>query len=277
MLSIEARVDADKLRELVAEGHESDRLEYVAACNLNERRDVVELASEIGALAARGGYLVVGLDDDGRPTGMMDARMAALFDDATVRDKLARYLPDVDVHVGKHEDSGGYIVVMAVMPHPDGAVAFAADGAFEHRGKPTVAFRKGELLVRHGSKSERPTQADISRLRAAAVEQARLWVHHLDKLADLVVELGNVVDREQDTHPDGRLLRLGVPTLVPTFRDRLKIALVLLGYVGGPDLPITQRLANESHYVVADQLRADVSAAAAEIAFAVQNRSLMAL
>lgn len=158
VLSVDARVDDDKLRELVAQGQESDCLEYVAACNLDERRDVVELASEIGALTARGGYLVLGLDDGGRPSGRMDARMAARFDDATVRDKLARYLPDVDLHVGKHEDSGGYTVVMAVMPHPDGAVVFAADGAFEHRGKQTVAFRKGELFVRHGSKSERPTQ-----------------------------------------------------------------------------------------------------------------------
>lgn len=61
------------------------------------------------------------------------------------------------------------------MPHPDGAAVFAADGAFEHEAKTRIAFRKGELLVRHGSKSERPNQGVITRLRTEAIEQTRLW------------------------------------------------------------------------------------------------------
>lgn len=78
MLLVEPRVDATTLRELLAEEHESDCLEYVAECDLAERRDIVELATEVGALGA---YLVIGADDDGRPMSSLDARMAQLFDD----------------------------------------------------------------------------------------------------------------------------------------------------------------------------------------------------
>jgi hypothetical protein len=271
VLPFDARVNAEKLRELLAEAHESERLEYIARCNMDDRRDVVELAREIGALAARGGYLVIGVDSQGQPTGTLDSRMADLFDDATLRDKLARYLPDVEVHVGRHERSDGPIVVLAVMPHADGALVFAADGAYDHHGKQAVAFRRGEIFVRHGSKSERPNQSDIDRIRVAAVEHARLWVQQLDKIADLVVELGRIVDREVDTHPDGRLVRLGVPTQVPVGRERLKASLALFEHVGGPELPATRKLAQEAHHVFANQLRADVSAAAYEIAFVAQS------
>lgn len=272
MLLVEPRVDATKLHELLAEEHESDCLEYVAQCDLAERRDIVELATEVGALAARGGYLVIGADDHGRPMSALDARMAQLFDDATVRDKLARYLPDVELHVGRHQRPEGLIVVIAVMPHPDGAVVFAADGAFDRDGKQTLAFRKGEMFVRHGSKSERPSQRDIARLRKDAVEQARLWVERLDKVADLVVEIGHTIDRERPTHPDGRLFRLHEPTQIPIARERLKTALGLLEQVGGPELPAAWRLADGAHYVFANPMMGDVQAAAAEIAFAVRAR-----
>lgn len=86
-------VTAAKLRDLLAEEHESDVLEYVSACDVRVRREIVELATEVGALAARGGHVVIGVDDRGRPAGTIDLEVVALFDDATVRDKLAKYLP----------------------------------------------------------------------------------------------------------------------------------------------------------------------------------------
>ena len=272
MTTIEPRVDANKLQELLDQAHESDCVEYIATCNLDERRDIVELATEVGALSAGGGYLVVGGNDGGAPTGLLDTRMAQLFDDATVRDKLARYLPDLDLHVGRHQRPDGRVVVIAVMPHPDGAVVFAADGAYEHRGKETIAFRKGELFVRHGSKSERPTQKDISRLRGDAVKQARAWVDQLEKIADLVVQIGRVLDDEQETHPDGRLFAFGVPTRIPTMRERLRIALGIFERSGGPELPTTRDLAEGSHYVIANHVRAAIASAISEIASVAQGQ-----
>ncbi len=79
----ELDVGRDRLLTLLAQQAESVTLEFVGDCDLSERREVVELASEVGALAARGGSLVVGVDDHGHPTGMLDERKAGLLDEAT--------------------------------------------------------------------------------------------------------------------------------------------------------------------------------------------------
>jgi hypothetical protein len=196
--------------------------------------------------------------------------MADHFDDATVRDKLTRYLPELDLHVGRHARPDGPMVVIAVMPHADGAAVFVNDGAYERDGKPALGFRKGEIFVRHGSKSERPNQSDISQLRHDAVDRARLWMEQLRTIGELVVELGRIVDREADTHPEGRLFQLGVPTQLHTGREQLRLALILLERVGGPDLPATQKLADGAHFVFANEVRSAVAAAVSELRFVAQ-------
>lgn len=273
MLDIEPRVDRLKLQEILEAAHESDSVEYIASCDVATRRDTVELATEVGALAARGGYLVIGVDDSGTLTGRLTEAMSALFDDAIVRDKLARYLPDLNLHVGRHVFEGGLVVLIAVMPHSDGAAVFAADGTFDHAGKPKTVFRKGDIFVRHGSKSERPTQSDLRRLRAEAIQGAQMWAEHLERLADLVGGLAEIIERERTSHPDGRLMRLGVPTQIPTARERLKTTLALVARTNGPHLPVTRRLAETSHYVFASQMLGDIYDASAEIAAAAESRA----
>src|SRR5437899_2752203 len=98
----EADVSQQKLLDLLGEHAESSALEFIGACDLSNRREIVELASEVGALAAQGGWIVVGSDDYGQLTGGLTEQRARQFDDATLCDKLARYLPSVDLRVGQH-------------------------------------------------------------------------------------------------------------------------------------------------------------------------------
>lgn len=175
-------VSQDQLRALLAEQAESPSLEYIGDCDLDERRDTVELATEVGALAARGGWLVIGSDDHGDPSGLLDERKAGLFDEAKVRDKLSRYLPaTLDLRVGCHQVDAGWAVLIHVGAHPDGAVVFIGDGTYDEKGSSRTAFRKGEFFVRHGTKSERPTQDDVSEIGRSAVEKARLWLAELHR------------------------------------------------------------------------------------------------
>jgi hypothetical protein len=270
--TLEPRVDETKLRELLTEQHESEALEYVGACDLRERRDVVELASEVGAIAARGGYIVIGANDRGAPTGMVDFEQANLFDDATVRDKLGRYLPpDLEIRVGRHPSGADWLVVIYVALHPDGAAVFRADGVYEHAGKSQTVFRKGEYFVRHGTKSERPNQDDIKRMRKDAVELARLWIEQLQRVADLVNEIGRLIEEERPHRPDGRVASIGQPTRIPTARAHLRAALALLEQLGGPELPTCRNLAEASHYVFLNQMFGDVYQATTEIAHAAET------
>jgi hypothetical protein len=189
-----------RLRELLAQQAESPTLEFVGDCDLTKRRDIVELASEVGATERR----------------------ARLFDEATLHDKLDRYLPpSLELRVGRHKLDSEWVVIIRIEPHPDGAVAFAADGTFEHEGKPVTAFRKGEIFVRHGTSSERPTQLDVQQIAETAVTRAKLWLDQLRAVEDAVSAISEVVHEEAKMSPDGRLASVGRPTRLPTARARL--------------------------------------------------------
>lgn len=69
MPEIERRVDEEQLRLLPSEGHESAQLDYKAGCNIRDRRELVAITKDIGAMNILGGYIVIGADDCGQPTG----------------------------------------------------------------------------------------------------------------------------------------------------------------------------------------------------------------
>jgi hypothetical protein len=55
---IEPVVSRERLDQLLSEQHESAALDYEATVDLNERRDIVELAKDIGAMSTAGGPLL---------------------------------------------------------------------------------------------------------------------------------------------------------------------------------------------------------------------------
>jgi hypothetical protein len=259
---VQLEVTEARLRELLAEQAESATLEFVGDCDLSNRRDVVELASEVGALAAAGGSIVIGVDDHGVPAGMLDARKVALFDEASLRSKLARDRLDEKL-----------VVLIRVEPHPDGAAVFAADGAYEQDGKMRSAFRAGDIFVRHGTKSERPEQADIAHLTRAAVERAQVWQDDVARIEQAVLDIGDTARAEAESSPDGRLGGYGRVTKVPTVRRRLAARLSSLRAAGGPALPECQDLADGSQFVFYNQVISAVFAATDEIARVLEQQA----
>ncbi len=69
---VEARVDREKLAEVLAEGGESEVVEWKARADLNDRQVLVDLVAEVGAMqmAPEGGYLVLGVGDHGTLTAL---------------------------------------------------------------------------------------------------------------------------------------------------------------------------------------------------------------
>jgi hypothetical protein len=143
MPEIESRVDAEKIRLLLSEGHESAQLDYKAGCNIRERREVVAITKDIGAMNVLGGYIVVGADDRGQPTGKVSPQDVQAFDQANLQGKLRRYLPEsVEVRTAAHQIDGEMVIVVYVAPHPDGFVVFDADGAYPgNDGRDRFEFR----------------------------------------------------------------------------------------------------------------------------------------
>ncbi len=169
---IEPNVTKDKLLQLLDEGAESEMLDFKETCDLSFREDRVEAAKDVGAMQVEGGFIVIGADSQGRPTGRFTEAQAKLFDEATLRAKLAKWVPaPLELKVAVHRQGGNLFAVVYVGPNPRGCCIFQADGQYVKNGKEATAFRLGDIFVRHGTASERAQQHDLDRIFARA-EQA---------------------------------------------------------------------------------------------------------
>jgi hypothetical protein len=175
--ALDGTVTAAKLHELLAVQAELTWLDYKSECDINDLEGRIELAKDVGALMIQGGYLVIGADNSGSPLGL-SPRQAKLLDQATLSDKLARYLPDgFEVRSAVHDLGDGaehkQVVVIWVSPHPDGWCIFSQDGQYSVGGKTKLAFSRGDVYARHGSRSEPWAQADIAQARARLIAQEK--------------------------------------------------------------------------------------------------------
>lgn len=189
---MESDVSLERLRALLEQQAESPELDFKETCDLNLPRDLVKLAKHVGAMQARGGHLVLGADGAGKPSGKLDDRCANLFDEATLRPKLERYLPEsFAIRCAVHKLDGQFFAVVWVVPHPDGLVPFITDGTYEENGRTLHAFRKGQIYARHGTSSEPCGQRDVQLVLARQLENAkeRLRAERAAELAVLVRDL----------------------------------------------------------------------------------------
>jgi hypothetical protein len=167
---VEPVLSKEKLRELLAEGHEQSALDYKKILDLNDRRDIVELTKDVAAMQAEGagGYIVIGADDQGNVVSDLTPPLAALFDEAKLRAKLKRYIAEpFTVLTARYNVAGNEVVLLYIAPNPEGWCIFIADGEYEHppgSGKRVTRFRIGEVFVRRGTASDRWQDADRKRL-----------------------------------------------------------------------------------------------------------------
>ena len=176
MFVVEPTAGDEKLRQLLAEGHESPSLDYKSTVDLSVHHDVVELVKDLAAMRAEalGGYIVVGAADDGTPTdGLSDDRKAALFDEATLRGKVGKYLSEpLQLLAGLHVVDGHRYACVYVGPTERGFEVLRLEGTHD---KKTV-FQAGDVFVRRGTASVRWNAADAEeRLQRFARRQREEW------------------------------------------------------------------------------------------------------
>jgi hypothetical protein len=176
--ALDGTVSRDKLLELLDVQTELPWLDYKRDCDLSGAQGLVELAKDVGAMSILGGYLVVGADDRGAPVGLPPGR-SALFDEAALSSKVAKYLPAgfelrSAVHDLRDNTVSRSVALVWVAPHPDGWCVFTRDGdCTDQTGKSRIAFRAGAVYARHGTRSEPWGQVDISSARSQLVGRAK--------------------------------------------------------------------------------------------------------
>lgn len=122
----------EKLAELLALQTEYPELDFKASVDLRGTPGLVELAKDIGAMQVRGGYIIVGVDGHGDPTGDMEGCSPQLFDEANLKAKLVKYLPEPLVIGSRVTERDGHTVVLIwVAPNPLGCAVFAGDGQYQ--------------------------------------------------------------------------------------------------------------------------------------------------
>ncbi len=156
------------VESLMSSGSERAELDFKASCDLTDRKALVEIVKDIAAFAVYGGYLVVGADDRGAPTGELTEADAKLFDEARLRPKVAQYVEGLTLYSQWFESDEGWVSTVCVLPHPSGWAVMKRDGAYaDGRGRNKTVFRAGDVFARHGSSSERWNQDDAREIRAA--------------------------------------------------------------------------------------------------------------
>ncbi|GEP49271.1 hypothetical protein MSA03_27790 [Microbacterium saccharophilum] len=190
-------VDLDRLRALLARGAESDDLDFKATWDPQRKAELIELCKDIAAMESlsTGGYIVVGADDQGAPSGMFTAAPARDFDEQRVRSKIAAVLGEpIDLSAALHSIESNDFLLVGVGPNLDGMRIMSRDGEHESR----TVWRAGDVFVRRGTSSVRwnhhEARGVIERVIAARKEEWRRDIFETARTASPAFEPGGFVN-----------------------------------------------------------------------------------
>jgi hypothetical protein len=175
-------VTDERLAALLRLAAEYDEVDFKAAVDLSLARDEVEMAKDFGAMQVKGGYIVIGVDGSGQPTGDMDRANSSPFDPANVVPKMPRYLHgSLDIATSVLTRDGHTVILVCVKPNPRGCAFFRIDGQYQDsEGQQVTRFRAGEVIWRENTRSVRITMDGLEeiierRFLARRAELLREW------------------------------------------------------------------------------------------------------
>jgi hypothetical protein len=190
-------VDLDRLRALLARGAESDDLDFKSTWDPAQKGEVIELAKDVAALEslASGGYIVIGANDNGQPSGKFEPTSLQDFDEQRIRSKIAAHLGEpIDLSASTHTLDGAHFVVIGVGPNRDGMRIMPKDGKYGD----TTVWRASDVFVRRGTSSMRWNQHEargiIERVVASRKEEWRRDVFETVRTVTPAFEPGGYVN-----------------------------------------------------------------------------------
>lgn len=175
---VEPQLTPEKIEELLTRGRESAKLDYKESFDPSDSCHRFQLTKHIVAMANTvGGYIVIGVEDDGTPVGLAPAE-ANRIDEATIRSQVSgSIVPSISIFVDSNVDWNGIrFVIITVLPHKERILVLTSDGQCHDGGRQYHVFREGDVFVRHGSASERWNQEDADfLLDRASLRQKEEW------------------------------------------------------------------------------------------------------
>ena len=159
-------VTDERLALLLSLRTEYDELDFKRVVDLSTTGGAVELAKDVGAMQVKGGWIVIGVNERGEPTGDMDGADVSPFDVANLVPKMQRYLHgSLDVVTSVLTKAAHTIVLICVKPNPRGCAFFRIDGEYARdAGEVVTKFRTGEVFWRESTRSVRITMEGLEEI-----------------------------------------------------------------------------------------------------------------
>ncbi len=164
---------------------ESKRVDFKERVDLNKAEDWCEIIKDIVAMAnSGGGSILLGIKDDGAPSGWNPASVLAK-DPAQVVDKIAKYtgeqFSDFEILPFQRD---GYQMAQIRIAGVATPLVFVQPGAYESAPRrQKTAFARGTVYFRHGAKSEPANSRDLREFVEREVERTRRsWLGNIRKV-----------------------------------------------------------------------------------------------
>ncbi len=165
----------DPLEALAAQ-RGSKRVEFEPAFSPESPGAWCELIKDIVAIAnSGGGVIVVGLDNDGKPSGWNPAELLAV-DRADVVNEIAKHVGEQfdDFEIAEAKKDSTTVATIAVGMRTGSPLVFEKPGTYgDDHGNHKTAFARGTVYFRHGAKSEPALARDLARFANAEIGRVR--------------------------------------------------------------------------------------------------------
>lgn len=166
---------------------ESETLDFKESLDVESKGEWLELIKDLIAMAnSGGGIILVGLLDNGKPSGSDIAPMLVI-DPADLTNKIFAYtgqhFSELRISATSKEDSRVAAIEVGCVAVP---VVFNKVGNYQSQNqKPKSAFSAGCVYFRHGAKSEPCTSEDLRKFLQREVEAVKqFWLGGIRKVVE---------------------------------------------------------------------------------------------
>lgn len=190
-VDVDEDLSEGKLRMLLDLKEERSELDYKEAFDNSSTRDKVELAKDVLAMAnTNGGYLVLGVRDDGTPVGLSRDQYEQLGG-SNLANKVNAYCRprQASLTLRKHDTEVGAVkmlLALVFVRKKEGLPIFMArDGTYPHPTRKTqeCAFRKDDVYVRHDDQSVPMVPEDMERFVSEALaSEKESWMAEMARV-----------------------------------------------------------------------------------------------
>ncbi len=168
---------------------ESETWDSKSSLDLDSKGELLEVVKDIIAMAnSGGGVILVGLNNDGTPSGS-DVSSLLAFDPARMTDQIAsatgRQVSSFSITATAKDGQTIAAIIICGVPVPLITVRVGTYPDPQNPSKQKRAFSQGVIYFRHGAKSEPGTTEDLERIIKREIEAAReAWLGNLRQVSE---------------------------------------------------------------------------------------------